>query len=55
VVLVDESGQIGGKQLGELVALVKTHGGRLILSGDTRQHGAVQASDACAPSRNSAV
>jgi conjugative relaxase-like TrwC/TraI family protein len=46
VVLVDESGQIGGKQLGELVALVKTHDGRLILSGDTRQHGAVQASDA---------
>jgi conjugative relaxase-like TrwC/TraI family protein len=46
VVLVDEAGQIGGKQLGELVALVKTHGGRLILSGDTRQHGAVQASDA---------
>ena len=46
VVLVDESGQIGGKQLGELVALVKAHGGRLILSGDTRQHGAVQASDA---------
>ncbi|MBP9903319.1 MAG: AAA family ATPase, partial [Verrucomicrobia bacterium] len=40
------SGQIGGKQLGDLVALVKKHGGRLILSGDTRQHGAVQASDA---------
>jgi conjugative relaxase-like TrwC/TraI family protein len=46
VVLVDESGQIGGRQLGDLVALVKTQGGRLILSGDTRQHGAVQASDA---------
>jgi len=46
VVLVDESGQIGGKQLGELVALAKAHSGRLILSGDTRQHGAVQASDA---------
>ena len=46
VVLVDESGQIGGKQLGELVALARAHGGRLILSGDTRQHGAVQASDA---------
>jgi len=45
-VLVDESGQIGGKQLWELVALAKAHGGRLILSGDTRQHGAVQASDA---------
>jgi conjugative relaxase-like TrwC/TraI family protein len=46
VVLVDESGQIGGKQLSALVALVKAHGGRLVLSGDTRQHGAVQASDA---------
>lgn len=46
VVLVDESGQIGGKQLAELVALVNARGGRLILSGDTRQHGAVQASDA---------
>jgi ATP-dependent exoDNAse (exonuclease V) alpha subunit len=32
--------------MGDLVALVRTHGGRLILSGDTRQHGAVQASDA---------
>jgi ATP-dependent exoDNAse (exonuclease V) alpha subunit len=46
VVLVDESGQIGGKQLAALVGLVKAHDGRLILSGDTRQHGAVQASDA---------
>ena len=46
VVLVDESGQIGGKHMGELVALVQKHDGRLILSGDTRQHGAVQASDA---------
>jgi len=46
VILVDECGQIGGKQLGELVALAKANHGRLILSGDTRQHGAVQASDA---------
>ncbi|HEX2852957.1 MAG TPA: AAA family ATPase [Opitutaceae bacterium] len=46
VVLVDESGQIGGKQLSDLVTLVQKHDGRLILSGDTRQHGAVQASDA---------
>jgi len=46
VVLVDEAGQIGGKQLNALVALVKAYDGRLILSGDTRQHGAVQASDA---------
>jgi hypothetical protein len=46
VVLVDEAGQIGGKQMGQLVALVKAHHGRLILSGDSQQHGAVQASDA---------
>jgi conjugative relaxase-like TrwC/TraI family protein len=46
VVLVDEAGQIGGKQLNMLINLVKAHDGRLILSGDTRQHGAVQASDA---------
>jgi conjugative relaxase-like TrwC/TraI family protein len=46
VVLVDEAGQIGGKQLAMLIDLVKTHDGRLILSGDTRQHGAVQAADA---------
>jgi ATP-dependent exoDNAse (exonuclease V) alpha subunit len=46
VVLVDEAGQIGGKQLNTLINLVSAHKGRLILSGDTRQHGAVQASDA---------
>lgn len=45
VVLVDEAGQIGGKQMNLLITLVKAHNGRLILSGDTRQHGAVQASD----------
>jgi conjugative relaxase-like TrwC/TraI family protein len=46
VVLVDEAGQIGGEQMEKLLLLVKEHGGRLILSGDTRQHGAVEASDA---------
>jgi len=46
VVIVDEAGQIGGQQLRELIRLVKANGGRLILSGDTRQHGAVAASDA---------
>jgi conjugative relaxase-like TrwC/TraI family protein len=46
VVLVDEAGQIGGRQLRELIRLVQAHDGRLILSGDTRQHGAVGASDA---------
>ncbi|HZP59611.1 MAG TPA: MobF family relaxase [Opitutaceae bacterium] len=46
VVMVDEAGQIGGRQLRELIRLVQAQHGRLILSGDTRQHGAVAASDA---------
>jgi conjugative relaxase-like TrwC/TraI family protein len=46
IVLVDEAGQIGGEQMHALLSLVKEHGGRVILSGDTRQHGAVEASDA---------
>lgn len=46
VVVVDEAGQIGGRQMLELMQLVSTRNARLILSGDTRQHGAVEASDA---------
>ncbi len=46
VVVVDEAGQIGGRQMHELIRLVRERNGRLILSGDTRQHGAVEASDA---------
>jgi ATP-dependent exoDNAse (exonuclease V) alpha subunit len=46
VVIVDEAGQIGGRQLRELICLAQANNGRLILSGDTRQHGAVAASDA---------
>jgi conjugative relaxase-like TrwC/TraI family protein len=46
VVIVDEAGQIGGRQLHELIRVVQMNEGRLILSGDTRQHGAVPASDA---------
>ncbi len=46
VVLVDEAGQIGGEQMLQLLRLAKAHDGRVILSGDTRQHGAVEASDA---------
>ena len=46
VVIVDEAGQIGAKQMLALLELVKAHEGRVILSGDTRQHGAVEASDA---------
>ena len=46
VVIVDEAGQIGGKQMHELLSFVQANSGRVILSGDTRQHGAVEASDA---------
>ena len=46
VVVVDEAGQIGGRQMLELMRLVREGNARLILSGDTRQHGAVEASDA---------
>ena len=46
VVVVDEAGQIGGRQMVELVRLIRKKNARLILSGDTRQHGAVEASDA---------
>jgi len=46
VVVVDEAGQIGAKQMLQLFEFVRANDGRLILSGDTRQHGAVEASDA---------
>jgi conjugative relaxase-like TrwC/TraI family protein len=46
VVVVDEAGQIGGRQMLELIRLVRERKARLLLSGDTRQHGAVEASDA---------
>lgn len=46
VVIVDEAGQIGAEQMLRLIGLVQRSNGRIILSGDTRQHGAVEASDA---------
>ncbi|MHB9005553.1 MAG: AAA family ATPase, partial [Limisphaerales bacterium] len=46
IVVVDEAGQIGGRQMQGLLRLVKEHNARIVLSGDTRQHGAVEASDA---------
>ena len=46
VLLVDEAGQIGGQQMHQLMTLAKANEGRVILSGDTRQHAAVEASDA---------
>lgn len=46
VVIVDEAGQLAGRQLHDLLRLVQEWNGRVILSGDTRQHGPVEASDA---------
>ncbi len=46
IVIVDEAGQIGARQMLALLEVAELHGGRVILSGDTRQHGPVQASDA---------
>jgi len=46
VVIVDEAGQIGAKDMLALLAFIKERGGRVILSGDTGQHGPVQTSDA---------
>lgn len=46
VLLVDEAGQISGKEMRRLLAFAKEHELRVVLAGDTRQHGAVQASNA---------
>ncbi len=46
VVIVDEAGQIGNQPMLELLRLVTEKNARLVLSGDTRQHGAVEAGDA---------
>ena len=46
LIVVDEAGQIGGRQMLELLRIAREKNARVILSGDTRQHGAVEASDA---------
>src|SRR6266540_1515104 len=46
VVVVDEASQIGGRQMLDLIRLARDRNARVILSGDTRQHGAVESSDA---------
>src|SRR6266540_2935662 len=46
VVVVDEASQIGGRQMLGLMRLARERNARVILSGDTRQHGAVETSDA---------
>ena len=46
LIIIDEAGQIGGKDMKRLLEVAKNSGCRVILAGDTRQHGAVAASDA---------
>jgi conjugative relaxase-like TrwC/TraI family protein len=46
VVILDEAGQVGIRDLHRLTETARNRGARLILSGDSRQHGAVAASDA---------
>ena len=46
VVLLDEGGQVSTKSMRTIMQKIAAANGRLIISGDTRQHGAVEASDA---------
>ena len=46
VLIVDEAGQISGKQMHGLLALAHEANSRIVLSGDTRQRGPDEASDA---------
>lgn len=46
VVILDEAGQVGVRDMRELMRALQPVQGRLIVSGDTRQHGAVAAGDA---------
>jgi len=46
VILVDESGLLSRRDMLALLELRHRHSGRLILSGDTRQHAGIEAGDA---------
>lgn len=46
VLIVDEAGQLSARRMVDLVRLCALKQARLILSGDTRQHGAIEATDA---------
>ena len=46
VVWVDEAGMLGAKDMSKLLAIAGNHQARLILSGDPRQHSAVERGDA---------
>jgi len=46
VVWLDESGMVGTRQMGQLFDLADKHDFRVILTGDTKQHSAIQRGDA---------
>ncbi|MBL7815678.1 MAG: relaxase domain-containing protein [Saprospiraceae bacterium] len=46
VIWIDEAGQLGNKTMNSVMDIAKTQNARLILSGDIRQHGAVERGDA---------
>ena len=46
VVIVDEAGLVSIRELRDLTRLASTHGYRLLLVGDTKQHSSVEAGDA---------
>lgn len=46
IVLLDEAGQVGATQMLALLQFIQKQGGRIVCSGDTHQHGAVESSDA---------
>jgi conjugative relaxase-like TrwC/TraI family protein len=46
VLIIDEAGQISASQMHELLRIAYAANARVVLSGDTRQHGPVECSDA---------
>lgn len=46
IIWIDEAGQLGNKTMNHVMDIAKTQNARLILTGDTRQHGAVERGDA---------
>lgn len=46
VILVDEAGLVGTRQMARLFAIAEERGARVILTGDVRQHGSVERGDA---------
>ena len=52
LVILDEAGQVGIRDLHRLVQVAQERGVRLVLSGDSRQHGAVEPRSHLEPGRD---